>query len=205
MKRIKCIAWDFDGVLNKGIENGQYVWQNLLSGSFGIDQHEFARFIFGDGFWPVMRGEIDIVDHLEAWKSHTKFDGNVHEILQFWFENDAKPCPEMMRLMDQVDAIGLRQVIATNNEHRRSRYIERDMGFSARVETVFSSGRMKIAKPDAGYFKHIEKAMGLDPEAFLFVDDYPENIEAAAACGWQVHLFPEDGHSALQERLSVIL
>jgi FMN phosphatase YigB (HAD superfamily) len=39
----------------------------------------------------------------------------------------------------------------------------------------------------------------------LFVDDYAENIDAAAACGWQVHHFPEDGHSSLAAKLAAIL
>ena len=64
---------------------------------------------------------------------------------------------------------------------------------------------MGVAKPDQAYFRHIEAETGLAPEQILFVDDYEENIEAAAACGWQVHHFPEDGHEDLSERLSVVL
>jgi len=205
MERIECIAWDFDGVLNKGVENGRFVWQDLLQPKMGIEPKSFARFVFGDDFWPVMRGEKDVLDHLHDWKAHSGYQGDVTDVLQFWFDEDAKPCPDMLGLMDRVRNAGLRQVIATNNEHRRSHYIEHDMGFGARVETVFSSGRMKVAKPDEGYFRHIEDAMGLKPDQMMLVDDYAENIEAAEACGWHVHHFPENGHSALADRLAEIL
>ncbi|MFV2002990.1 MAG: HAD family hydrolase, partial [Paracoccaceae bacterium] len=94
---------------------------------------------------------------------------------------------------------------ATNNEHRRSEYIENEMGYGARVEASFSSGRMGAAKPDAAFFKSIEAELGLEPSQILFVDDYSKNIDGAVACGWQVHHFAEDGHDELHERLAAIL
>jgi putative hydrolase of the HAD superfamily len=107
--------------------------------------------------------------------------------------------------MARAQAAGIRQIIATNNEHRRSAYIENDMGYGARVEKLFSSGRMGVAKPDEGYFRAIEGEMGLCGDQILLVDDYRQNVKAAAGCGWQVHHFVEDGHDALAERLAEIL
>jgi putative hydrolase of the HAD superfamily len=205
MDRIRCIAWDFDGVLNRNVVNGRFPWMDALPAKFGVSGEEFQSIVFRENFGPVMQGEIDILDLLAKWKNIVGFDGDVHEVMAFWFSEDAVPCPDMMSLMDRVHAAGLRQVIATNNEHRRSSYIENEMGFSDRIERLFSSGRMKVAKPDFGYFQHVQEELGLKPEEILFVDDYAENIEAATACGWQVHHFPEDGHNDLAERLSVIL
>ncbi len=204
MHHIRCIAWDFDGVLNRGIENGRFVWQDQLGEAFGIDAALFARRVFGD-FWAVMRGEKDVLDHLRDWQNEVGFDGDVEEILNFWFRADAKPCADVLGLVDRVRHAGLMQVIATNNEDRRTTYIETEMGFSRHVDAVFSSGRMKVAKPDAGYFRHIETALGLMPHEILLVDDHVENIEAAEACGWHVHHFPENGHGALADRLRPIL
>lgn len=205
MDRIQCIAWDFDGVLNKNIVDGRFPWMDTLPERFGVDGAAFQKFIFQERFVPVMSGDVDVLDVLIEWKDAHGFEGDVHEVMEYWFSTDAVPCQDMMSLMDQVQAAGLRQVIATNNEHRRSSYIENEMGFSNRIERLFSSGRMKVAKPDLGYFRHIEQELDLKPEQILFVDDYAENIEAAAACGWQVHHFPENGHADLSERLSVIL
>ena len=204
MEGIRCIAWDFDGVLNRGIENGRFVWQDRLTETFGIDGAEFARVVFGD-FWPVMRGERDVIDHLRVWQRQVGYAGDVEEILRFWFKADAKPCPDMMDLIAEVRQAGLRQVIATNNEDRRTRYIETEMGFARQMDAVFSSARMKVAKPDAGYFRRIEEALELDPHQILLVDDHAENVAGAEACGWHVHHFPESGHAALSERLRPIL
>ncbi len=204
MKNIRCIAWDFDGVLNRNVVNGRFVWQDHLDG-FGIDKRVFEEFMFADGFWPIMRGEEDLLHRLQRFYDHTGRQSDPQELLDYWFEKDARPCSNMLGLMERASEAGLRQVIATNNEHRRSSYIENEMGFAARVEKLFSSGRMGVAKPDPGYFRMIEDELALEPEQILFVDDYAENVKAAAACGWQVHHFPEDGHEELRERLTVIL
>jgi len=205
MHRIRCIAWDFDGVLNRGVENGRFVWQDLLPGAFGIDKRVFAEAVFGDGFWPIMRGEKDVLDHLSDWKKQVGFEGDVEDVLEFWFHEDAKPCTDMLGLMERVKQAGLRQVIATNNEDRRSSFIENEMEFGNRVERVFSSGRMKVAKPDHGYFRFIEDTLRLEPHEIMLVDDYAENTEAAKACGWHVYHFPENGHGGLAAELAEIL
>ncbi len=204
MKRIRCVAWDFDGVLNRNVINGRFVWQDGLA-AFGISQKSFESFMFSDGFWPIMRGEEDLLDRLKRFRKHAGFATEAKELLEFWFEADARPCAQMLALMERAQVAGLRQVIATNNEHRRSAYIENEMGYGARVEKLYSSGRMGVAKPDAAFFRAIEADLGLAPEQILFVDDYRDNVDGAAACGWQVYHFPEDGQADLQDWLSDIL
>jgi len=54
---------------------------------------------------------------------------------------------------------------------------------------IVVSGVEKIAKPDPRIYRLAEARFGHAPEAMLFVDDNPANIEAVRACGWQAHLF----------------
>ncbi|MEE9387609.1 MAG: HAD-IA family hydrolase [Paracoccaceae bacterium] len=204
MKRIRCIAWDFDGVLNNNVVNGHFIWQDSLR-DLGIDRQDFETFMFADGFWPIMRGEEDLLHRLARYKAHAGFAAEPEELLNFWFKTDAFPSDRMLDLMAQLDAAGIRQIIATNNEHRRSCFIEDQMGYSARVEKLYSSGRMGVAKPDPVYFQAIEADIGLSPQEILFIDDYPENVDAAKSCGWQAHHFPENGYDDLREKLAVIL
>lgn len=203
MERVRCIAWDFDGVLNRNVINGRFIWQDGLA-ELGISQQQFEEFMFRDGFWPIMRGQEDLLHRLQRFREHAGFAVEAQAILDYWFSADAHPCGQMLDMMDRANAAGLRQIIATNNEHRRSSYIENEMGYGDRIEMLYSSGRMGVAKPDAAYFRAIEADTGLAPHEIFFVDDYQENIDAAAACGWQVHHFPQDGQSDLEARLSVI-
>ena len=153
----------------------------------------------------MVRGQEDLLDRLQRFRDHAGFDADAEQLLNYWFGADAYPCAQMLALMEKAQLAGLRQVIATNNEHRRSSYIENDMGYGERIEKLYSSGRMGVAKPDVEYFRAIQTDLGLNADEILFVDDFSENIDAAASCGWQVHHFPENGQQALADRLSEIL
>ena len=76
---------------------------------------------------------------------------------------------------------------------------ERDYDFLGEFDRRFLSGEMRMAKPDAEIYAAVEAATGLAPERLLFVDDRMDNIAAAAARGWQTHLF--DGPDGWAARL----
>lgn len=76
---------------------------------------------------------------------------------------------------------------------------ERDYEFLNEFDRRFLSGPMGIAKPDAAIYAALEAETGLAPERLLFADDRTDNLEAAAARGWQTHLF--DGPEGWAARL----
>lgn len=53
----------------------------------------------------------------------------------------------------------------------------------------FFSAEYGVLKPDPRIYEVLEDATGHPPETLLFTDDKRENIQAAAARGWQTHLF----------------
>ena len=65
---------------------------------------------------------------------------------------------------------------------------------------VIVSGEENCAKPDARIYDIAERRIGLPPERLFFIDDNPANVEAAAARGWQAHLFT--GAAALEAALA---
>ena len=54
-------------------------------------------------------------------------------------------------------------------------------------------------KPESQIYEILERESGVAPECLLFADDRQENLDAAAARGWNVHLF--DGPKGWIERL----
>ena len=76
---------------------------------------------------------------------------------------------------------------------------ERDYAFLGEFDRRFLSGEMRMAKPDAEIYAAVEAETGLAPDRLLFVDDRADNIAAAAARGWQTHLF--DGPDGWAARL----
>ncbi|TKZ22015.1 HAD family phosphatase [Shimia litoralis] len=61
--------------------------------------------------------------------------------------------------------------------------------FLKTFDRYYVSGDLKMIKPDANIYAHVESDCGLAPEALLFADDRQENIDAAAARGWKTHHF----------------
>jgi 2-haloacid dehalogenase len=53
----------------------------------------------------------------------------------------------------------------------------------------FISGHLRCMKPDPAIYAHLELDTGVSPGGLLFADDKQENLDAAAARGWQTHLF----------------
>ena len=63
----------------------------------------------------------------------------------------------------------------------------------------FISGHMGVIKPDTRIYEMVEEGSGLSGDSLLFTDDRAENIAAAAARGWQTHLF--EGSQGWADRL----
>lgn len=56
-------------------------------------------------------------------------------------------------------------------------------------DRAYVSGRLRLIKPDPRIYAAVETDSGLAPGTLLFTDDRADNIAAAAARGWQTHLF----------------
>lgn len=56
-------------------------------------------------------------------------------------------------------------------------------------DRAYVSGALRLIKPDPRIYAAVETDSGIAPGALLFTDDRADNIEAAAARGWQTHLF----------------
>ncbi len=194
------IAWDFDGVLNRNQAGGRYVWEDEFTERVGQPASAFGAFVFGRPPM-VISGEIDILDRLEEWTASVDCLLTAREILDYWLAADARPDGEMIQLIDALNRAGVRQVIATNNEARRAAYIADRMAMGARMERVFASGHLGVAKPDPRYFRQITEALGSTPEEMFFVDDLQANVQAAVSCGWQGYHFTEATRADLIARL----
>lgn len=76
---------------------------------------------------------------------------------------------------------------------------EREYPFLEEFDRRYISGEMGMIKPDPAIYQAVEADCGIPSAALLFTDDRRENIDAAAARGWQTHLF--DGPQGWAARL----
>ena len=71
--------------------------------------------------------------------------------------------------------------------------------FLEEFDRRYISGHMGVIKPEPAIYEMVEADCGIPAEALLFTDDRQDNIDAAAARGWQTHLF--DGPEGWAARL----
>lgn len=196
------IAWDFDGVLNRNIVDGKFIWQKDFERDLGLLLKPFLQFMFTGNFQKAMVGEQDLLSLCRVWLADHETDLSAESLLEYWFSNDALTDQRNLATLRDCRERGFRNIIATNNEIYRTQYIETVMGFGAEVEHIFSAGRMKIAKPDPQYFIHIADSLGIDGSQLFLIDDVEENVENARASGWAAFHFRQNDHNSLARALS---
>lgn len=198
---MKLIAWDFDGVLNRGYQGGFHQWQATFEADLGVSAQAFNDFIFTEeNFTSVLTGQRDLLDLLGAYVAAHAVPHAPEAVLDYWLAKDANADEEVLAW---VAACPLPGVIATNNEQHRADFIWHRMGFAGRMQRIFASGPLGVKKPDGRFFQAIEAWSGLAPGEILLVDDAEKNIAAAAARGWRVFHFTDETRAGLPQVLGL--
>ncbi|MDL5032695.1 HAD family phosphatase [Pelomonas sp. APW6] len=105
-------------------------------------------------------------------------------------------------LIEAAQAAGHRTHYLSNMPGIYADHLERQYPLDRWFESGIFSSRVKHSKPGAEIFSLMEAQLAVPPEDIVFLDDHPDNIEAAAARGWQAILFttPEAASATLRER-----
>ncbi len=202
MLRPEIIAWDFDGVLNRNIFAGRFLWADHFEVELGLPLDSFQNFVFHSGrFKEVLRGKLDLTDVLAAWCREVDCPISAQELMDYWFSRDVYPDQMLLDVLRQVQA---RHVIATNNEAHRARYIMDVMGYVDYVEHMFAAGPMGTPKPERSFFAAIESWSQRPASVHLLVDDLEVNIEAAREAGWQAFHYSDATRPDLMKSLGCL-
>lgn len=197
----ELVVWDFDGVLNAEPKGGPFGWVATLDRDLGLSPDAFRAFLNRPGTAArVLRGAVCLHRELENWLATQETDVGADKLLTHWLQAEDRPDAQVI---DWLRRSPQRAVIGTNNPAPRADYIMQNMGFADKVETIFASGPMGVAKPDPGFFAAIERWSGLTPAALFLIDDNRANTAAAAARGWQVFAFHDHSRHTLPARLGI--
>lgn len=197
----ELVVWDFDGVLNAEPPEGPFAWVAELDRTLGLSPRAFRAFLDRPGHAArVLRGETTLEAELADWLATQPTGVSAEDLLAHWLHCEDRPDPEVLAWLD---ASPQRAVIGTNNPAPRADYIMETMGFSGKVEAMFASGPMGVAKPDPGFYARIERWAGLHPRQILLIDDNRQNVAEAARRGWQTFLFLDHTRARLPKRLGL--
>jgi len=106
-----------------------------------------------------------------------------------WLEMASPAIDRSVRLLRALRRAGV-SVFALSNFGRETFALAvENYPFLEEFDRRYISAELGTIKPEPAIYAHLEADSGIAPERLLFTDDRLENIEAAAARGWQVHLF----------------
>jgi len=162
------------------------------------------RAMFADVDLHAMNDRVDRGENFTDVLTQTArdFPDWAPEILHWhdnWIEIAAPAIPHSVRLMAALQARGVPVFSLTNFGIETYVIASGTYPFLQKFDRDFISGHMGVIKPDPRIYEMLEEGAGLSGAALLFTDDRPENIAAAAARGWQTHLF--EGPHGWAERL----
>lgn len=142
--------------------------------------------VFADEIAQTARQWPDHADAIRLWHSH-------------WLDMAQPEIPHSVRLLRALRARGV-PVFALSNFGLEPFALARGVyPFLDEFDRLFLSGAMGVTKPAPCIYQMLEEACRLPPSSLLFTDDRAENIDAAAARGWQTHVF--DGPQGWAQRL----
>jgi putative nucleotidyltransferase with HDIG domain len=88
-------------------------------------------------------------------------------------------------------------VLATNASDSRSREVRMALarvGLDAYFKAIFTSGELGFRKPEADFFRGLQKALGRDPDTIVMIgDDFHSDMLGAQMAGWR-SLWYNPGH-----------
>jgi len=64
-------------------------------------------------------------------------------------------------------------------------HLDANYGVDRLVHGSLASYRVGAIKPEAEIYRKAESMFDLEPSATVFIDDLPQNVAGARACGWQ--------------------
>lgn len=116
-----------------------------------------------------------------------------------WIDMAAPAIDHSVRLLRALRSAGVPVFALTNFGIQTFAIAEPVYPFLQEFDRRYISGHMGVIKPDAEIYARVEADCGVPPAKLLFADDRIDNINVAAARGWQTHLF--EGPQGWADRL----
>lgn len=185
----KAVVFDFGGVMTA---TRQPERAYRLAASFGIDksvlEDGFARYrrLMDGGF--ILCGEM--YDNILADAGIDLAPALRAEIAAEDFASFTGRNERTLAWMRKLKAEGFKIGILTNMSLEMAPLFRTAFAdFIALADAMVVSGEVRMFKPQPRIYRCLRDRLRVDDRDILFVDDSPENCEAARALGWQTVQF----------------
>ena len=132
------------------------------------------------------RGELDVADiqsELGPWAADAGVDLRGDEIQRLMRPGAYTVIGEVLDLIDALRGDGFGTALLTNTFAEFRPTMERDIDF-ALFDVVVESFAVGARKPEPAIYEATAEQLGVRHDAIVYLDDFDQNLEPAAALGW---------------------
>jgi putative hydrolase of the HAD superfamily len=201
---IRAIVSDFGGVLTTPLLSSFVAVQDEI----GIEAEHLGEAMRAatekrgeNPLYEMERGELAEVDFLElladALEALAGHRPHLHRFREVYFEA-LHPNREMIELMRELKARGLKMSLLTNNVREWEPLWRSMLPVDEIFEEIVDSAFVGLRKPEEQIYELTLERIGMPAEACLFIDDLQPNCEGAEAVGMRAVRF-RDNEQAIAE------
>ncbi len=179
MSKIETVIFDAGGVLH---ENNSAVTKDLTD-ELGIDKEVLSQ-IWAEEIPLLGSGKVD---ESEFWQLVSKKHGlrNIdlsENLLGRAFIEQLVPFVEVSKLVHDLGKLGINTAVLSNTIEPHAKAL-REAGLYDGFDMVLLSHEIGLRKPSSDIYEYALDVLKADPEKTIFIDDDPENAQAASQVG----------------------
>ena len=197
--KIDIVLFDFGGVIaEEGFKQGL----TAVARANGVDEGAFVQaafdIIYSTGYVLGKAPESAFWDALKRETGVRGDDASLrNEIFSRFILRDW-----MIDLVNKLKANGIKVGILSDQTDLLEE-LDKKYDFFRLFNYIFSSYRLGKGKRDASLFDDVARAVNVEPDRILFIDDDPGHVNRARQKGWKAMLYIE--RAGFQQELEEIL
>ncbi|ANL45037.1 MULTISPECIES: HAD-IA family hydrolase [Rhizobium] len=181
---MKVLMVDVDGVLIHGRPADGLPHFTFLERDLGLRLDLLQQAFFQTHWSEIIIGREPLEPRLSSVLAEIAPHLSAATLIDYWFENDSRLDLNLLEELAALRQSGVALFLATNQEHRRARYLMEEAGLGGHVDGIIYSAALGHRKPSPDFFRLATERAGALPGEIGFIDDMAENIEAARQFGW---------------------
>jgi 2-haloacid dehalogenase len=155
-------------------EERKWFFENVCTHDWNIEQDRGRTWLEAEAL--LLEKFPDREEHIRAFR-------------KYWHEMVPHPYERSVAHLERFLAEGRDVTLLTNFADDTFDQACEIFPFLTKPRGVTVSARVKLIKPDQAIYERHTKVFNLNPDATLFIDDAPANVEAARAYGWNAELY----------------
>lgn len=189
---VRHVLFDADGVL-QDLPGG---WYAAMEPYLGDKARDFLHETWKDEL-PMLAGSGDYMPVLATTLQNYGVVTPVAEVYDAVWKNIAV-IEESFEIVQALKSNGYGVHLGTNQERYRGGHMRTALGYDALFDVSCYSYDLGVAKPDPTFFTQAAHRIGADIQTILFIDDNPQNVQAARTTGMPAEQWDfTQGHAAL--------